>query len=150
MASIGKAGSVETALQGHGNIRGSGSHHGISCSIQAATAKHLENYFNYLWVRRKPLPMGLHCQRPLVIGEKSSKGPWAPPQLQTLVCCLMTPFTLQEPPTQCFHRKREANTNVVAFFSRLETHALRLMPQDLCHEACASRLSPYPYALRTS
>ena len=78
MASIGKAGSIEMTLQGHGNICGSGSHHGVSCSIQAATAEHLENYFNYLWVHRTPLPMGLHCQRPLVIGEKSSKGPQAP------------------------------------------------------------------------
>ena len=31
MASIGKAGSIEMALQGHGNICGSGSNNGISC-----------------------------------------------------------------------------------------------------------------------
>ena len=121
MASIGKAGSIEMALQGHGNIRGSGSHNGVSCSIQAGTAEHVENYFYYLWVCRIPLPVGLHCQNPLVIGEKGHRPP---PQLQTPVCCLMTPFTLQEPPTQHFHGKREANANVVAFFSRLVTHDL--------------------------
>ena len=61
MASIGKAGSIETALQGHGNIRGSGSHNGISFCIHAGTVEHVENYSKYLWVHRTPLPMGLHC-----------------------------------------------------------------------------------------
>ena len=46
-----------------------------TCCIQAGTAEHVDNYFNYLWVYRTPLPMGLHCQNPLVIGERSSKGP---------------------------------------------------------------------------
>ena len=64
MASIGKAGSVEMALQGHGDIRGSGSKNGISFCIQAGTAEHVDNYFDYLWVRRTPLPMGLHYQNP--------------------------------------------------------------------------------------
>ena len=78
IASIGKAGSFETALQGRGNIRGSGSHHGISFCIQAGTVEHVENYSKYLWVCRTPLPMGLHCQNPLFIAEKSPKGPRAP------------------------------------------------------------------------
>ena len=78
MASIGKAGSIEMALQGHGNIRGSGSNNGVSCCIQAGTAEHVDNYFDYWWVHRTPLPMGLHCQNPLVIGERSPKGPQAP------------------------------------------------------------------------
>ena len=78
MASIGKAGNVETALQGHGNLRGSGSHIGISFCIHAGTVEHVENYSNYVWVCRTPLPMGLHCQNPLFIGEKSPKGPQAP------------------------------------------------------------------------
>ena len=122
MASIGKAGSIEMALQDHGNICGSGSHNGVSCCIHAGTAEHVENYSNYLWVCRTPLPMGLHCQNPLVIGVKShQKGHGPYPQLQTPVCCLMTPFALQEPPPQPFHRKREANANVVAFFSKLVT-----------------------------
>ena len=115
MTSIGKAGSIEMALQGRGNIHGSGSHDGVSCCIQAGTAEHVENYSNYLWVHRTPLPMGLHCQNPLVIGEKSSKGPRAPSTVADP--SVLTPFPLQKPPTQRFHRKREANANV-AFFSR--------------------------------
>ena len=84
MASIGKAGSIEAALQGCGNLRGSGSHHGISFCIQAGTVEHMENYSKYLWVRRTPLPMGLHCQNPFTkrakgsLVEKSLKGPRAP------------------------------------------------------------------------
>ena len=78
MASIGKAGNVDTALQGRGNLRGSGSHNGVPCSIHAGTTEHVENYDKYLWVRRTPLPMGLHCQRPLFIGEKPPKGPQVP------------------------------------------------------------------------
>ena len=50
MASIGKAGNVETALQGRGNFCGSGCHTGISFCIHAGTVKHVENYSNYLWV----------------------------------------------------------------------------------------------------
>ena len=80
MASIGKAGSVETALQGRGNLCGSGSHHGVSFCIQAGTVEHVENYSKYLRVCRMPLPMGLHCQNPLFIAEKSLKGP-RPPSL---------------------------------------------------------------------
>ena len=78
MASIGKAGNVDTTLQGRGNLRGSGSHNGIPCSIHAGTTEHVENYDKYLWVCRTPLPMGLHCQRPLFIGEKPQKGSRVP------------------------------------------------------------------------
>ena len=78
VASIGKAGNVETALQGRGNLHGSGSHNGISFCIHAGTVEHVENYSNYLWVCRTPLPMSLHCQNPLFIGAKSPKGPRAP------------------------------------------------------------------------
>ena len=78
MASTGKAGSIEMALQGRGNIHGSGSSNGIPCCIQAGTAVHVDNYFDYLWVHRTPLPMGLHCQNPLVIGAKLSNGPQTP------------------------------------------------------------------------
>ena len=78
MASTGKAGSVEMALQGHGNIHSSVSSNGIPCCIQAGTAVHMDNYFDYLWVHRTPLPMGLHFQNPLVMGAKLSKGPQTP------------------------------------------------------------------------
>ena len=78
MVSTGKAGSIETALQGHGNICGSGSSNGIPCCIQAGTAMHMDNYFDYLWVHRTPLHMGLQCQNPLVIGAKLSKVPQIP------------------------------------------------------------------------
>ena len=84
MASIGRAGNVETALQGCGNLHGSGSLNGISCSIHAGTTEHVENYHKYLWVRRTPLPMGLHCQNPLFIGEKSPKGPRVPSSVADL------------------------------------------------------------------
>ena len=75
MASTGKTGNVETALQGHGNTCGSGSNNGISCCIQAGTALHVDNYSDYLWVHRTPLPMGLHGQNPLTMGARLSKGP---------------------------------------------------------------------------
>ena len=55
MVSTGKAGNVETALQGHGNICGSGTSNGIPCCIQAGTALHVDNYFDYWWVHRTPL-----------------------------------------------------------------------------------------------
>ena len=48
MVSMGKAGNVETALQGHGNIHGSGTSNGVPCCIQAGTALHVDNYFDYL------------------------------------------------------------------------------------------------------
>ena len=78
MVSTGKAGNVEMALQGHGNICGSGSGNGIPCCIQAGTALHVDNYSDYLWVHRTPLPMGLHCQNPLILGSKLSKEPQVP------------------------------------------------------------------------
>ena len=78
MASIGKAGSIETALQGYENLRGSGSHNCVSCSIHVGTTEHVENYSRYLWVHGTPLPVGLHCQRPLFIGEKLPERPQHP------------------------------------------------------------------------
>ena len=78
MASTGKAGSIEMALQDCGNIHGSGFKNGIPCCIQAGTAVHMDNYFDYSWVHRTPLPMGLHCQSPLVMGARSPGGPQAP------------------------------------------------------------------------
>ena len=84
LASIGKAGNIEMALQGRGSLRGSGFHNGISCSIHAGTTEHVENYHKYLWVRRTPLPMGLHCQNPLFLGEKSPKGSQAPSSVADL------------------------------------------------------------------
>ena len=47
-------------------------------SKMASPAAHVDNYFDYLWVHRTPLPMGLHCQGPLVMGARSPGGPWAP------------------------------------------------------------------------
>ena len=78
MVSTGKSGSVEMALQGCGNICGSGTSNGILCCIQAGTALHMDNYLDYLWVRRTPLPMGLHCQNPLTLGVRLSKEPLVP------------------------------------------------------------------------
>ena len=78
MVSMGKAGSIETALQGHGNICGSGTSNGVPCCIQAGTALHVDNYLDYLWVCRTPLPMGLQCQNPLTLGAKLLKEPLVP------------------------------------------------------------------------
>ena len=78
MVSTGKVGSVKMALQAHGNICGSGTSNGVPCCIQAGTALHVDNYLDYLWVCRTPLPMGLHCQNPLTLGVKLSKEPLAP------------------------------------------------------------------------
>ena len=142
MASIGKAGNVETAWQGHGNLCGSACHIGVSFCIQAGTVEHVENYSNYLWVHRTPLPMGLHCQNPLFIGEKSPKGPWAPSPVADLSVLPDGPFTQQGPPPQPFHGDGEATTNVVALFSKL-------MPRDSCHETHASRLMTQDSRLAT-
>ena len=46
MVSMGKAGSIEMALQGRGNICGSGTSNGIPCHIQAGTALHMDNYLD--------------------------------------------------------------------------------------------------------
>ena len=78
MVSMGKAGSIEMALQGCGNNRGSEASNGIPCCIQAGTALHMDNYLDYLWVCRTPLPMGLHCQNPLTLGVKLPKEPPVP------------------------------------------------------------------------
>ena len=78
MVSTGKAGSIEMALQAHENICGSETSNGIPCCIQAGTALHVDNYLDYLWVHRTPLPMGLHCQSPLILGVKLPKEPLTP------------------------------------------------------------------------
>ena len=122
---------IETALQDHGNIRGSGFKNGIPCYIQAGTVAHMDNYFDYSWVHRTPLPMGLHCQSPLGPGAKVTRGDHRPhPQVQPPVHCLMTSFPLQKPPTQWSHGRREANPNVLAFFNRPETRDSRPKTHD--------------------
>ena len=78
MVSTGKAGSIEMALQGHGNIHGSETSNGVPCCIRAGTALHVDNYLDYLWVHRIPLPMGFHCQNPLTLGAGLSKEPLVP------------------------------------------------------------------------
>ena len=78
MVSTGKAGNVEMALQGCGNICGFGSSNGVPCCIQAGTALHVDNYSDYLWVHRTPLPMGLHCQSPLLLRARLLKEPQLP------------------------------------------------------------------------
>ena len=77
MVSMGKTGSIETALQVHENVCGSETSDGVPCCIQASTALHVVNYLDNLWVHRTPLPMGLHCQNPLRLGVKLPKEPLA-------------------------------------------------------------------------
>ena len=119
MASTGKAGSIEMALQGHGNIHGSGFKNGVPCCIQAGTAVHVDNYFDYLWVHRTPLPMGLHCQSPLVMGARSLGGPRAP-------SIGAVPSVLPDDPLHTAETTNsmvpQKNPNVLAFFSSCETH----------------------------
>ena len=135
MASIGKAGNVETALQGCGNLHGSGSHIGISFCIHAGTVEHVENYSNYLWVHRTPLPMGLHCQNPLFIGEKSPKGPWAPSPVAD-------PSVLPDGPP--LHSR---GLHLSPSMGK-ERQMLMLLPYSV--NSCRKTRYPYPYALRTS
>ena len=78
MVSTGKAGSIETSLQGCGNICGSGSSNGIPCCIQAGTALHLDNYSDYLWVHRTPPTYGFTLSDSLTMGAKSSKEQQVP------------------------------------------------------------------------
>ena len=77
MVSTGKTGSIKMALQVCENIHGSETSDGIPCWIEAGTALHVVNYLDNLWVHRTPLPMGLHCQNPLMLGVKLPKEPLA-------------------------------------------------------------------------
>ena len=56
-----------------GKICGYEASNGIHCHIQAGTAPHVMNYLDDLLVPRTPLPMGLHCQNPLMSGAKLPK-----------------------------------------------------------------------------
>ena len=96
-------------------------HIGISFCIHAGTVEHVENYSNYVWVCRTPLPMGLHCQNPLFIGEKSPKGPQAPSPVANPSVLPDDPLCKQQgPPPQPFHKEgRGKHANVVALFSKL-------------------------------
>ena len=73
MVTKGKVAKVGMALEAHGNIHGSETSNGIPCCIQAGTAPHVMNYLDDLLVPRTPLPMGLHCQTPLMSGVKLPK-----------------------------------------------------------------------------
>ena len=77
MASRGKTANVGTALEVLGNIHGSETSNGVPCCIQAGTGPHVMNYLHNLLVPRTPLPMGLHCQNPLMCGVKLPKEPLA-------------------------------------------------------------------------
>ena len=76
MVSMGKTGTIKMALQVHENLCGSETSDGVPC-IQAGTALHVDNYLDHLQVCRTPLPMGLHCQNPLMFGVKLPKEPLA-------------------------------------------------------------------------
>ena len=77
MVTKGKVVSAGTAPEAHGKICGSETSNGIHCCIQAGTAPHVMNYVDNLLVPRTPLPMGLHCQNPLMCGVKLPKEPLA-------------------------------------------------------------------------
>ena len=68
MFTKGKVVNAGTAPEAHGKIRGSEASNGIPC-----TAPHVMNYLDDLLVPRTPLPMGLHCQTPLMSGVKLPK-----------------------------------------------------------------------------
>ena len=73
MVTKGKVANVGMALEAHGNIPGSETTNGIPYCIQADTAPHVMNYLDDLLVPGTPLPMGLHCQTPLMSGAKLPK-----------------------------------------------------------------------------
>ena len=77
MVTKGKVVSAGMAPEAHGKICGSETSNGIHCCIQAGTAPHVMNYLDNLLVHRTPLPMGLHCQNPLMCGVKLPKEPLA-------------------------------------------------------------------------
>ena len=66
MVTKGKVAKVGMALEACGNFHGSETSTGIPCCIQAGTAQHMMNCLDDLLVPRTPLPMGLHCQIPLM------------------------------------------------------------------------------------
>ena len=66
MVTKGKVAKVGMALEAHGNFCGSETSTGIPCCIQADTAPHVMNCLDDLLVSGTPLPMGLHCQTPLM------------------------------------------------------------------------------------
>ena len=73
MVTKGKVVKAGMAPEAHGKICGSEMSNGIHCCIQAGTAPHVTNYLDDLLVPRTPLPMGLHCQNPLMSGAKLPK-----------------------------------------------------------------------------
>ena len=68
----------ETALQGRGNLCGSGHPIGISFCIHAGTVNHVENYSNYLWVRRDTSTYGFTLPEPFVHRGKVTKRATGP------------------------------------------------------------------------
>ena len=127
---------LKTALQGRGNLRGSGSHSCVSCSIHAGTTEHMENYHKYLWVCRTLLPMGLHCQRPLFIEERSPQGPWAPSPAADPSVLPDGPLYTAGASNSALPQKRTRQTKMLLHCSVIS----RLVPQDSCLRTHASRL----------
>ena len=68
-----KVANIGMVLEAQGNIHGSETSNGVPCCIQAGTAPNVMNYLDDLLVPRTPLPMGLHCQTPLMSGVKLPK-----------------------------------------------------------------------------
>ena len=73
MVTKGKVVNAGMAPEACGKIHGSEASNGIPCCIQAGTAPHVANYLDDLLVPRTPLPMGLHCQTPLMSRAKLPK-----------------------------------------------------------------------------
>ena len=106
-----------------------------------------------LWVRRTPLPMGLHCQNPLFIGEKSPKGPQAPLSSCRPRCVQPDGPSLHSRglhPNPSMEEERQMEMLLPCSVNLcLETHASRLITQDLSLETHASRLMPSRLATHT-
>ena len=73
MVTNGKVVNVRMALEACGNIHGFEASDGVPGYIQAGTTPHVMNYLDDLLVTGTPLPMGLHCQTPLMSGAKLPK-----------------------------------------------------------------------------
>ena len=73
MVTKGKVVNVRMAPGAHGNICGFETSNGVLGCIQAGTTPHVMNYLDDLLVSGTHLPMGLHCQTPLMSGAKLPK-----------------------------------------------------------------------------
>ena len=134
MVTKGKVAKVEMALEACGKIHCSKTSNGIPCCMQAGTAPHVMNHLDDLLVSRTPLPMGLHCQTPLMFEVGFSKKMLATATDVTL--SLVASMTLESPLTRLLNKCKEQNLNVAALFSKPVTLNPLLITHDSMSQTC--------------